>query len=104
VSDRLAAARDYVAKKPTDRFGLYALGMELRKAREWAESFAVFESLLTHHPENGPGYYHYGMARKESGDRDGARATWQRGLAAVGGKDRKTSAELEDALAALDDE
>ncbi len=103
MSDRLSAARDYVAKKPTDRFGLYALAMELRKLKSWAECFAAFDDLLVHHPGNGPGYYHYGMARKESGDRPGAKIVWQRGLAACAGTDRKTAAELEEALEGMED-
>lgn len=98
LSDRLAAARDYVARKPTDRFGLFALGMELRKAREWADCFATFDALLLHHPGYGAAYYHFGMARKESGDLDGAQALWRRGLDATRGSDPKTFAELESAL------
>lgn len=101
MSDRLAAARDYVAKKPTDRFGLYALAMELRKVKSWEESVAAWEALLVHHPQNGPGYYHYGMTKKEAGDVEGARAVWQRGLAAIGTTDRKSAAEIEEALEAL---
>ena len=98
MSDRLAAARDYVAKKPTDRFGLYALAMELRKARAWADCFAAFDNLLLHHPAYGAAYYHFGMARKESGDLAGAQALWRRGLDATRGKDAHTYAELESAL------
>jgi hypothetical protein len=46
MADRLSAARDYVAKKPTDRFGLYTLAMELRKVQAWEECFATFDRLL----------------------------------------------------------
>jgi hypothetical protein len=94
----LNAAREYVARKPADRFGLYALAMELRRARAWAECFSTFEALLLHHPGYGAAYYHFGMARKESGDPAGARALWTRGLDATRGTDSKTYAELESAL------
>lgn len=103
MSDRLSAARDYVAKRPTDKFGLYTFAMELRKIKSWEECFATFDSLLVHHPGNGPGYYHYGMARKESGDRPGAKSVWARGLTACEGTDRKTAAELAEALESIDD-
>ncbi len=103
MSDRLAFVRDYVAKKPTDRFGLYTLGMELRKVREWSECFTTFETLLGLHAANGPGYYAYGMAKKESGDRPGAAVVWRRGLEAIGNTDPKTHAELEEAIEGVED-
>ena len=102
MSDRLNATREYVRQKPTDRFGLYALAMELRKARACEECFAAFDSLLAHHPAYGAGHYHYGMARRESGDRDGAKAQWLRGLEVTRGKDTKTHAEIQGALDELE--
>jgi hypothetical protein len=103
MADRLAAARDYVAKKPTDRFGLYALAMELRKTRAWAECFTAFDTLLAHHPDYGAGWYHYGMAKKESGDRAGCTTTLTQGLAAcVRSGDTKTRAEIQGVLDELE--
>jgi tetratricopeptide (TPR) repeat protein len=105
MSDRLAAAREYVAKKPADRFGLYALAMELRKTKAWEECFATFDRLLVHHPDYGAAWFHYGMARKESGDRAAAAETWRRGLdACVRSNDTKTRAEIQGALDELEDE
>lgn len=99
MSDRLTAARSYVASKPTDRFGLYALAMELRKAKEYQESFAAFDTLLQHHPNYGAGYYHYGMCKRESGDRDGCVAVLRRGLEACEKSgDAHTASEIESAL------
>ncbi len=107
MSDRLAAARDYVAKKPTDRFGLYALAMELRKARAWDECFGAFGALLGHHPDYGAGWYHFAMAKKESGDRAGCVDALNAGLAACARSgDTKTRAEIQgvlDELELLDD-
>jgi hypothetical protein len=103
MSDRLAAARDYVAKKPTDRFGLYALAMELRKAKEWPACFEAFETLLGHHPDYGAGYYHFGMAKKESGDREGCVEVLTRGLGACErSRDGHTRAEIESAIEELE--
>lgn len=102
MSDRLAAARAYVEKKPTDRFGLFALAMELRKIQSFDESTAAFRALLQHHPDYGAGWYHLGMTRKEAGDRDGAVAVLRDGLAACRRSgDGKTLAEVEEALEEL---
>lgn len=103
MADRLTAARDYVAKKPTDRFGLYTLAMELRKLQSWEECFASFDRLLEHHPDNGPGYYHYAMSRKESGDREGALALVARGMEVTARSgDGKTLNELRDLKGVLE--
>lgn len=108
MSDRLSAARDYVTRKPTDRFGLYALAMELRKLRTWDECFTTFGALLEHHPDYGAGWYHFAMAKRESGDRAGCVAAIHEGLSAcVRSGDTKTRAELQgvlDELEMLDDE
>lgn len=104
MADRLAFVRDYLAKKPGDRFALYSLGMELRKAAQWEECFATFEELARLFPSYGAGYYAHGSARRESGDRAGARAVWVRGVAAVGTTDPHTRGELEAAIDGLDDE
>lgn len=97
MADRLSAARDYVAKKPTDRFGLYTLAMELRKVQSWEDCFAVFDRLLELYPENGPGYYHYAKAKQESDDLKGALALIERGIASTTKSgDGKTLAELKD--------
>lgn len=99
MADRLTAARDYVSKKPTDRFGLYALAMELRKVQQWSECFAAFEALLVHHPDYGAGWYHFGMAHKEAGDRAASEAALRKGLEACARSgDTKTRAELQSAL------
>ena len=103
MSDRLTAAREYVAKKPTDRFGLYALAMELRKVRAWDECFSAFGTLLAHHPDYGAGWYHYAMARKESGDRAGCVEALNKGLAAtMRTGDTKTRAEIQGVLDELE--
>lgn len=99
MTDRLTAARDYVARKPTDRFGLYALAMELRKVASWPECYAAFDALLAHHPDYGAAYYHYGQARREGGDLPAALDVWRKGLAACRrSSDGKTLAELEEAI------
>lgn len=99
MSDRLAVARDYVAKKPTDRFGLYTLAMEYRKVKDYTQSVATFRTLLEHHPLYGAGWYHLAMTLKESGDRAACVAALKQGLDATEkSKDAKTQAEIEGVL------
>ncbi len=102
MADRLLAARAWVAQKPTDRFGLYALAMELRGPGSWSECFEVFDRLLASHPNYAVGYYHYAVSRRRAGDRAGALSLIDRGLA-VAQKDPKTSAELQDLKNELED-
>jgi len=103
MSDRLAAARSYVEKKPDDRFGLYALAMELRKTKAWEECFRTFDTLIAKHPAHGAGWYHYAMARRESGDRDGCLGMLRRGLDATrAAGDTHTAAEIEAAIDEMD--
>lgn len=104
MADRLAFVRDYLTKKPQDRFALYSLGMELRKVAQWEECYATFEELARLFPTYGAGWYAHGASRREAGDRAGARAVWSRGLAAIGTTDPHTRGEIEAALDALDDE
>jgi tetratricopeptide (TPR) repeat protein len=96
---RLEAARAYVARKPEDRFGLYTLAMELRKAKRWEECFEMFQRLLDLNPGYGTGWYHYGMATRESGDPEGCIVILRRGLAATElSGDNHAHAEIEEAL------
>ncbi len=108
MSDRLAAAREYVARKPTDRFGLYALAMELRKVRSFDACFETFETLIAHHPDYGAAFFHYGMARSEAEHRADALATLRRGLEACDRSgDSRTRAEIVsaiDGIEAMDDD
>ena len=96
---RLEAARAYVLKRPEDRFGLYTLAMELRKVKAWEECFAAFQRLLELNVGYGAGWYHYGMATRESGDREGCLAILRRGLAATAQSgDKHAHAEIESAI------
>lgn len=102
---RLDAARAYVARKPEDRFGLYTLAMELRKVKAWEDCFGTFQTLLELNPGYGAGWYHYGMATRESGDKAGAIAILRRGLLATEQSgDKHAHAEIESALDQLLDE
>ena len=103
--DRLNAARAYVEKRPTDKFGLYALAMELRRIEDWEACFTAFATLLGHYPDYGAAWYHLGASRKEAGDRAGALAALRDGLGACQRSgDSKTRAEIEALIDGIEDE
>ena len=105
MNERLEAARAYLQKKPNDRFALYSLAMELRKLSDWPACFAAFEDLLARHPDDAAGHYHYAVALRSSGDRDGALGIVTRGLEACARTgDAKTSAELDSLRASFANE
>ena len=98
--------RSFLESRPTDRFGLYALALELRKAGCDDEALTVFDRLLEHHPRSGAGHYQRGLLLLEGGDVEKARRAWQEGLAALADSDdpeaRRSSAEIHGALRDLD--
>jgi hypothetical protein len=105
VNERLAAARAYVEKKPSDKFGLYTLAMELRKEADWPSCFSAFDTLLAHHPDYGAAFYHYAVAARASGDRDRALGLLEQGRAACARSgDGKTAAEIDSLAASFRDE
>ena len=105
MNERLAASRAYVEKKPTDKFGLYTLAMELRKEADWPACFVAFDTLIAHHPDYGAAFYHYAVAVRASGDREGALGVLERGRAACARSgDGKTAAEIDSLAASFLDE
>lgn len=103
---RVDALRDWLAKKPGDRFATYALALELKKAGDGDAAIATLEQLVTTHPLAGAGWYQLGLAHEERGDPDAARDAWTRGLQALrdatGVEERRSYGEIERALDALD--
>ena len=83
--DRIALYRDYLQKKPTDRFAMYSLAFELKKAGRVAEAEAAFRALLAQHPDSGAGHLQLGTLLEEDGRDDEAQAAWEAGLAALQG-------------------
>jgi tetratricopeptide (TPR) repeat protein len=98
--------RTFLESRPTDRFGLYALALELRKAGRDDEALDVFDRLLEHHPGSGAGHYQRGLLLLDRGEVEEARRAWQEGLAALAGNDdpeaRRSSSEIQGALRDLD--
>jgi len=83
MNPRIEALLAHLAGKPEDRFAMYSLALEHKKAGEIETAKAAFEALLRVHPDSGAGHYQHGMLFAEAGEEDAARAAWERGLTAL---------------------
>ena len=101
--DRLAMLKKMVAERPEEPFAHYGLAMELRKLGHDAEANAAFEALMQKHEGYLPTYLMAGNHFAAQGDKDKARAVYQKGLQVAGAAgDAHTQGEIEVALAELD--
>jgi predicted TPR repeat methyltransferase len=105
---RLDTLREYLAKKPGDRFAMYSVALELEKSGDTTAAEAAYNELLEAHPTSGAGHLRLGMLLKESGRASEAAEAWRRGLVALRGatdaEARRSIGEIERALDALEDE
>ena len=86
---RLAMLQQAVARTPDDPFPRYGLAMELRKLGQQNEARAAFAELLARHPGYVAAYLMYGNLLRALGERDEAKAVYERGAeaAAAAGND-----------------
>lgn len=103
---RIEMFRAYLAKKPGDRFALYSLALEHKKAGEIEASEQAFRDLLAAHPASGAGHYQLGLLLLEADRIDDARAAWTAGLEALRGladpEARRSAGEIEGALSEIE--
>jgi tetratricopeptide (TPR) repeat protein len=103
---RIALFEEFLRQKPGDRFAMYSLALELKKAGDFAASERAFRELLNQHPASGAGHYQHGLLLAEAGRPEDARAAWKAGLQALGIVDdaeaRRSISEIERALDDLD--
>ena len=99
--------RDYLAKKPGDRFAMYSLALELKKANEPGAE-AAFQALLALHPHSGAGWYQYGEFLREDEQFERAQVVWNDGLKQLRDANdvegRRSVSEIQGALDELEDE
>lgn len=99
---RVRLFEEHLAKKPGDRFALYSLALEHKKAGDVAAADAAFQRLLAAHPQAGAGWYQYGLLFREAGDEARAVAVWKRGIEALEGatdvEARRSRGEIERAI------
>jgi len=107
VNERIDALLAHLAKNPGDRFAMYSVALEYKKAGALDDAKVAFDELLREHPDSGAGHYQHGLLFAEAGDEDAARAAWEAGLAALAGlrtpDARRSRSEIQAALDELDD-
>jgi len=104
--DPIATYRQYLEKKPTDRFALYSLALAYKKAGQFEEAELAFAALLTEHPQSGAGHYQHGLLYAEAERDEEALNAWNSGLKALRGandaESRRSRSEIEGAIDDLD--
>ena len=105
--NRAQQFRDYLAKKPGDRFAMYSLALELKKAHDPGAE-AAFQALLAQHPHSGAGWYQYGELLREDEQFERAQTVWNDGLKQLSDandvESRRSVSEIQGALDELEDE
>lgn len=103
---RIHQLQAYLADHPGDRFAMYALALELKKAGD-PTAEAAFRALLALHPLAGAGWLQLGGLLADQGRSSDAIAVYDAGIAAlVGATDadsRRSRGELTAARDQLDD-
>lgn len=103
TTDKLAALQALLAKNPRDTFVLYGIAMEFKKRNDPAAAIDFFDRCLTVDPFYCYAYFQRAQVQEQTGDVQGASATYRRGIvAATKSGDDHARSELEGALATLE--
>jgi tetratricopeptide (TPR) repeat protein len=101
---RLETLKKFMAARPADPFPRYGLAQEYKNAGQLAEARAEFEALMREHPDYTAAYLHAGNVLIALGQRDEARAVFERGIEACRRRgDGHAMSELEGALSSFSD-
>lgn len=102
MSSRIDMLLGFIQQKPGDPFPRYALALEYKNGGRLDDARATFDALMDAHPDYTASYLHAGNTLVALGQRDEARAIYQRGVAAcVRRGDTHARGELESALSSL---
>ena len=94
--------KQFAAAHPEDPFPSYGLAQEYKNAARLAEARDEFDALMRDHADYTAAYLHAGNVLVALGERDEARAVYERGIAACLRRgDAHARGELEGALASL---
>jgi tetratricopeptide (TPR) repeat protein len=94
--------KQFAAAHPEDPFPRYGLAQEYKNAARLAEARDEFDALMRDHADYTAAYLHAGNVLVALGERDEARAVYERGIAACLRRgDAHARGELEGALEAL---
>ena len=101
---RLETLKKFMAARPADPFPRYGLAQEYKNAGQLAEARAEFETLMREHPDYTAAYLHAGNVLIALGERDEARAVFERGIETCRRRgDGHAMSELAGALSTLDE-
>lgn len=101
--NRIDLLKSMLAEDASDPFLHYALGLELAKTDDTA-AIAQFQALTTRHPEYLATYYQLGQCLEATGNLQEALQAYTQGLALAQEQgERKTAAELQEALWGVED-
>jgi tetratricopeptide (TPR) repeat protein len=99
---RIEALLGFIRAHPQDPFPRYALALEYKNGGRLDEARSTFEELMAANPDYTAAYLHAGNTLLALGQRDQARAVYQRGVeACIRRGDTHARGELEGALAAV---
>ena len=102
---RVETLQKFIAAHPGDPFPRYGLAQEYKNAGQLAEARAEFDILMRDHPDYTAAYLHAGNVLLGLGERDEARATFERGIEVCRRRgDGHAMSELAGALSAFTDE
>ena len=93
---RIEILEQLLAQNPGSTFARYGLAMEYVKAGDFPRAIAAFEAVIATDPNYSAAYFHGGQTLEKSGDLDGARDFYRRGIAVT--RDPHARSELEAAL------
>jgi tetratricopeptide (TPR) repeat protein len=103
VIDKLVALQAMLAKQPADPFLLYGIAMEHKKRNEPTQAIDYFDRCIAADPNYCYAYYQRAQVQEQSGDVEGAKVTYRRGIeAASKSGDAHAREELTAALSILD--
>ena len=83
---RLEQFKELVELDPNDGFSRYALAMEYLGAGNYSESLRQLQEVIRLEPDNHTAYFQAGVACRKSGDINGAKEFWKRGIEVAQGK------------------
>ncbi len=80
---RRESLQGFVEANPNDAFARYGLALEFMNAGEFQPAAAHFRALIEKNPEYVPGYLMFGQLLARMGQKEDARDTLRRGIAAA---------------------
>ncbi len=104
VSSRLQTLQEMLLNEPYDSFLNYALALEYAKLNDLDKAVDLIEAILVRDKNYLGAYYQLGKFYEQREQKDNAIKTYQKGISvAQEQKNRKTLAELNEALLILED-